>query len=67
MPGDVGLVAGAVEVFAKFFLSEEGYGEFKVRRTVEEKRRELVKAVQTRDWAHVRAVLPELERLSNKA
>ncbi len=68
MPGDVGAVAKLVETVAGWFLSEEGYGEFKTRRELSKAKQAAVRRLQAarskEDWAAVRDAIYALERLS---
>ena len=65
MPGDVGLVAHAVETIASWFLSEDGYGEFKKRRKLKSKKEEAQRALDQNDWPALKRIVDEFKRLSD--
>lgn len=67
MPGDVGLVAGAIDTIASWFMSAGGYAQFIKRRRLRAKKEEARRALIDNDWDALRRHVVELERLSNEA
>lgn len=64
--GDIGAVATLLDRIASWVLSEDGYGDFKIRRDVARAKRAAIEAVRQGDWAATRERIAELERLSQR-
>jgi hypothetical protein len=67
MPGDVGLVAKAVDTIASWFLSEDGFNEHRKRRAMQAKKEECRRALMDNDWDRLRKLTLELKRMSDSA
>lgn len=65
MPGDVGLVAKLIERLAGWLLSEDGLREVQKRRALRAKKDACRRALADGDWARLRELTWELERLSS--
>ena len=56
---------GLGKIFAKYYYSEEGYGEDKKRKELERAREKAKRALLDHDLVALRAATDELDRLSN--
>lgn len=66
LPGDVGLVAKAVEKIAGFFMDEDGFKEVQVRLQLRAKKKDILYEAKRRNWPRVRVLIDEFERMSDR-
>ena len=70
MPGELqaaGAIAKLADTIASWWMSEDGYGEWKKRRQLAALREKAKAALDRHDWATLRTVTAELKRLSERA
>lgn len=65
-PSVVGAGLALIDTVASWFLSEDGYGEFKRRRELATAKRAALDALARHDWDALRVSVAELERMSAK-
>ena len=69
MPGELqaaGAIAKLADTVASWFLSEDGYGEWKKRKQLASVKEQARRALIDHDWVALRATTAELERLSQR-
>lgn len=66
MPGDVGLVAKAIDTIASWFFSEDGFNALRKRRALRAKKKECQDALAENRWDDLRRLTAEYDRLSQQ-
>lgn len=65
--GDIGAVATLLNTVASWVLSPEGLAAFQAKRTLAAKKKEVLDALQKRDFDTLRSRIDELRALSTKS
>lgn len=64
MPSELGAVARALEPIVRWLFAAEGYAAWRHRRQLRALQQAARAALAARDWARLRELVAELERLS---
>lgn len=65
--GDVGAVVSLLDGVARWFMSEDGYAQWRRRRELERLREDALAALKADDFPRLERVVRDLERLSKRA